>query len=100
MLFCVINKVTGLHCPGCGATRAVSALMRFDIRAAFGFNPLFMVLLPFITAALMHTAYVYIRYNKAPKPHRWDVPAAVGIGVVVVLYTVARNLEMFAWLAP
>lgn len=36
---CLFREVTGLQCPGCGTSRMALALMRFDIPAAFAYNP-------------------------------------------------------------
>src|SRR5260370_197453 len=45
---CFFNKLTGFHCPGCGATRCVGALVRGDLAQAFAYNPLFTFLLPYV----------------------------------------------------
>jgi hypothetical protein len=37
---CPIAMITGVPCPGCGMTRAVSHLVNGDLEAAFGFHPL------------------------------------------------------------
>ena len=37
---CLFHQITGLNCPGCGGTRAVSSALRLDFRAAFWYNPL------------------------------------------------------------
>jgi len=37
---CPFHALTGLPCPGCGATRAALALARGDVAQAFGWNPL------------------------------------------------------------
>lgn len=36
---CTFAEVTGLPCPGCGLTRATSALLRGEWRASFLFHP-------------------------------------------------------------
>ena len=36
---CMLRRVFGLPCPGCGMTRAFAALARGDLRAAFAFHP-------------------------------------------------------------
>lgn len=36
---CVLNKLTGYYCPGCGGTRATFALLRGDIMRALYFHP-------------------------------------------------------------
>jgi len=40
---CPFKMLTGLPCPTCGVTRAVMAMTRFDLGAAFAFNPLAVV---------------------------------------------------------
>lgn len=37
---CLFKLMTGLPCPTCGLTRAVMAMARFDVGAAFVLNPL------------------------------------------------------------
>jgi hypothetical protein len=43
---CWLNRLTGLHCPGCGGTRAAHALLRGDVIGAVRFNALLVVGLP------------------------------------------------------
>lgn len=38
--FCPFALCTGTACPGCGMTRAASALVRGDVRQAFTYHPL------------------------------------------------------------
>ena len=45
---CPIHTLTGLLCPGCGATRAFLALIHAHPAEAFHQNPLFTLLLPFL----------------------------------------------------
>lgn len=37
---CVYRRIFGIICPGCGMTRAVTALLRFDIKTAFMYHPM------------------------------------------------------------
>lgn len=41
---CPIKSLTGISCPGCGMTRALSALMKFDFPLAFEMHPLVFLL--------------------------------------------------------
>ena len=43
---CLLYKATGLHCPGCGSLRAMHALLHGHVKAAFGLNPLAVLLAP------------------------------------------------------
>ena len=36
---CVLHALTGYYCPGCGGTRAVEALLRFQVLRSFVYHP-------------------------------------------------------------
>jgi hypothetical protein len=48
LLPCFIYQLTGLNCVGCGATRALHALLHGDLVAAASYNLFFVVWLPFL----------------------------------------------------
>ena len=63
---CPFRLLTGMQCPGCGSTRALYQLLHLHPVAAFKFNPLFMLTLPFIV-------YGFLGYTKSAltgKPQR------------------------------
>ncbi len=45
---CMFHQLTGLQCPGCGATRAVFHLLHGDLAGAFRLNQFLFVVAPFI----------------------------------------------------
>jgi Protein of unknown function (DUF2752) len=45
-LACSFYKLTGWHCPGCGLTRALHALVYFDLQRAIRMNALFVLSSP------------------------------------------------------
>lgn len=51
---CPFNWLTGLYCPGCGATRALHALLHGDLGKAFSMNPVFVLALPVVVLLIMH----------------------------------------------
>ena len=55
---CPFRALTGFACPGCGSTRGMHALVHGDVVAAFKFNPLFVVSLPFLF-------YAFARFTNA-----------------------------------
>ena len=96
---CPINFLTGWHCPGCGLTRMLAALLRLDLYQAFRFNPLLFVLLP---AAIVLFVESRIARSQDRQPWVDKIPIACWIIVIVVLliYGVIRNLPWFSFLAP
>jgi len=48
---CPFLWATGLECPGCGSQRALHSLLHGDVAAAFGYNQLMVLMLPYIGAA-------------------------------------------------
>ena len=47
---CPLHALAGLYCPGCGSLRAVHQLLHGHVRAAFGYNPVLLIILPFLGA--------------------------------------------------
>ena len=100
---CVFHKVTGLHCPGCGMTRAAHELTQFQPLQAFWRNPLGVILLPFVLVGvgLEVAAWLYGSRYRGPRV-RLPMGAAWTLVVVVMSYWVLRNVPAwpFELLAP
>jgi hypothetical protein len=69
---CPIREFLGIDCPGCGATRALAALLRGHVLEALRLNPLFVLLLPVALAGAIEA----IAEPSAPEPFRWPQPPA------------------------
>src|SRR5215510_16110545 len=54
---CPFRMITGFQCPGCGSTRAFYQLLHLHPIAAFKFNPLLMLTLPFVV-------FLFLRFTK------------------------------------
>ncbi|MGO8929832.1 MAG: DUF2752 domain-containing protein [Limisphaerales bacterium] len=87
---CFFHKTTGLLCPGCGALRGLHQLLHGHLAAAFRFNPVLVVSLPFLF-------WFGARYGLQQARNQ---PASIGLrpfwlwlilGTVLVV-SVARNL--------
>lgn len=94
---CVFYELTGLHCPGCGSTRAAHALVHGRPLQAIGHNPLAAIVLPIVAIRAVLTM---IR----PRPTRRMLPAGwvYAIFALVMAYWIARNIPAypFTLLAP
>lgn len=44
--FCLFTRLSGIHCPGCGMTRACMHIIHLDIVPALNYNKLAFVVLP------------------------------------------------------
>jgi Protein of unknown function (DUF2752) len=88
---CPIRELFDLQCPGCGATRAVAALLRGHFIEAMNLNSLIPLLLPF-AAAYGIVCYILLLQRK---PIRWPQPPRAVLYaafVITVAFTVIRNL--------
>ncbi|HWB31570.1 MAG TPA: DUF2752 domain-containing protein [Acidobacteriaceae bacterium] len=88
---CPVHQYLGILCPGCGATRALAALLRGRIAEALRFNWLFVVLVPAAVAGGLRT------YTRAihPGEFRWPcvpAPALAAVLIAATIFTIARNL--------
>jgi hypothetical protein len=95
---CPMLQVTGLFCPGCGGLRSAHAVAHGDIAAAFGSNALAVVGYAIFAAVwvvwmVRASRGMPVRINLAPA-YWW------GIGAVLLIFTVVRNLPFGSVLAP
>ena len=90
---CMLHEMTGLHCPGCGGTRAMHALLHGRIAESFAKNPLLFVALPplgLFWAGWIMGRPVSKRLSSFCDTHRNRI--SIGILIAVVAFTVLRNL--------
>jgi Protein of unknown function (DUF2752) len=88
---CPIHEMFHLQCPGCGATRALAALLRRQLIEAMNLNALITLLLP------VPATYGILCYRRLlqRKPFRWPQPppaAAYTALTLAAIFTVIRNL--------
>lgn len=95
---CVFHSLTGWNCPGCGGTRAAYQLLHGHPVQALHDNALFVLML----MALGVWGLRWMVRKMRNQPTTFNVPAKVwgGFLIVVFLFTVLRNLRVFAWLSP
>jgi hypothetical protein len=102
---CLLYNATGLYCAGCGATRALHALLHGRVLLALHDNVLFVAALPVLLYVLATHALAAWRANAWPRVHvqPWRVLwSGAGIFALLVGFMVLRNLPgaAFDWLRP
>ncbi|MER5405126.1 DUF2752 domain-containing protein [Streptomyces sp. NPDC002769] len=95
---CPLLRFTGVYCPGCGGLRSAHAFVHGDLATALTDNALAVV--GYVAFAAVWTVWVVrsvrgrpLRADLGPV-HLWSA------GVVVLVFTVVRNLPLGGWLHP
>jgi hypothetical protein len=84
---CPFRLLTGWQCPGCGSTRAFYQLLHLHPVAAFKFNPLMVLTLPFLV-------FIFLRFTSSAilgKPQR-------ALSIPSVYFWVWFGLLLFFWI--
>ena len=99
---CIFHEGTGLHCPGCGSQRSISALLKGNILQAIDYNVLLVVCLPFLLYAALAFTWNTFSKNKLQQAVFHSPVFAKTLLVVVILFWILRNVPVkpFSWLAP
>ncbi len=88
---CPIHELFHLQCPGCGATRALAALLHGHVTEAMNLNALITLLLPFaaVYSILCYSCLLQRKPIRWPQPRPTVIYAALTAATV---FTVIRNL--------
>lgn len=95
---CILNHLTGLECPGCGAIRAVHSLLAGDLLLALRSNALITIAIPLLAAGLLTWSVRRARGLRTDLMPSTTVLLA--LVMIAVLFAVLRNLPAFWFLAP
>lgn len=94
---CQLHTLTGLHCPGCGATRSLHALFNGRVEQALAYNALVLVFLP--AAGCFLVAMVWNRYRgwstRRSLPRAWDRYGLWMLVFAVAAYGILRNIPVY-----
>jgi hypothetical protein len=91
---CSFHAMTGLDCPGCGATRATHELLHGHVLAAWRYNALWVVMLP----VAIYAAISELRFLTRGVPLPGNLPRRLWFWVMIggtgVVFSVVRNVWM------
>lgn len=85
---CYIYATTGKKCPGCGLTRMVVHMSKFQFMEAFMDNQLMFILWPFIVVEII---YIIIKYCKEEKLPKWNFALIYTYAGLAILFMFIRN---------
>ena len=90
---CTFLSLTSYKCPGCGSQRAVHALLHGDLAAAFRYNALLLIAIPWIALCL----FAESRRTRNPRLYtRLNAPLLIWLFLAMVLiWWLLRNI--FNW---
>ena len=92
---CVFYELTGFYCAGCGATRALDALVHFRISDAVGHNVFFVIALP-VVAYYFLKRYIAFVFGKDVLPFPTvSLKTTNVIFVIILLFMIARNIPVY-----
>ncbi len=88
---CVFARYTHLYCPGCGGSRAIYSLLRFDLVGSLLSNPA--VLFGGVLTLYYEIAFFLSARGRA-RPRAWPI---IAFAALVVLYFFTRNILLVAF---
>lgn len=97
---CLFQALSGLPCPGCGLTRALSSLVQGNAAAAFDYHPFAFLFLPlFMIAAAHNFLPAGVRQEIAGFCGRHDRSIRLGYHGFIYALLVFGALRMLAYAA-
>jgi hypothetical protein len=93
---CLLYKVTGWQCPGCGGLRAGYYFLHGQFTTALTYNPLLMLLGGALTLATLFDSFCLLMGRPVRFLNRFRQPAWIWtILSLAVLFGLGRNLPWF-----
>lgn len=89
---CVFRKVTGMLCPGCGMSHALSSLIHGRISEAIGYNVLSVTICPLIVVFLFVRGIRFVKYGEEEFKALEVLFLLICLIVCTVFFLVRNNL--------
>ena len=91
---CLTKTLFKIYCPVCGGTRAVSALLKFDILASLRHNPI-VVYIALCMLFVNVLGIVGIKKNKSDIRYPWRPLVHGGVVILAVFFVIKNVLLIF-----
>ncbi len=97
---CPFHYFTDLYCPGCGSSRALCCLARFDIAGAWSYNKMLVLFIPYLAWSYLEFASECLKF-RFPRLTMRSVHIKILLWAIV-FYWILRNIPFapFDMLAP
>lgn len=98
---CPFHELSGLHCPGCGSTRAIHEGLNGRLSRALSSNVLLVLAFPWFLYEFV-SGCRFVATGSGLRPVRLRSAAGWAIVGLIGLFGIVRNLPLapFQWLAP
>jgi hypothetical protein len=91
---CISYQITGTHCPGCGTTRALHALLNGEVGQAFAYNALAIVAFPFLVVSLLRSLWFWL-WDRPGRPIKFPHQLTWAIAIAFILFWILRNIPVY-----
>lgn len=95
---CPLRQYAGVYCPGCGGLRSAHAFVHGDFAAALQANAVAVV--AYCVFAVLWSLWVVRSVRGRPLSLDLRTVHLWGIGALLLVFTVVRNLPFGGWLHP
>ena len=98
---CTFHLLTGMHCPGCGGTRMMHALLHGEVIQAAAYNLYFLVALPFVVWWGVYGVWATFKGKMFNGPRYRPVLYSL-MWISLLAFAILRNVDIwpFNFLAP
>lgn len=98
---CPWKERFGIDCAGCGTTRMLKSILNLEIYQAFRYNPLMFILFALLLLYGIYYLICKIIKKKPLIPNKKGlIIMSIILLIVLILFTILRNLSMFEFLRP